>query len=356
MIPNSDDSLVRQQSSEVMSAQGETIILSKKSAQEFDHHIPLIRQPVGVLAEIRYWLSVKRQRRSYGFGIVVAVVMAAAALWLFHQNVPHSLDGHQPSQLDPAEEDIQVVDIIQPPSTPPDRDAPALASHQDHQTDQQTVVDPSKLSQMAGRSYRDQVPLSGREQLKEEAAPVTRSASEQVGISAGAISEQEPSLSPPSLSPVPSVTSPLHSSAKTEDADARSPYERFLASSQDVIARHHSAYVPMDGAGSANQISLNTRSYKHMGYFMKLRESIESVWSFPVAARYGGMAGSVQVLFKVGRDGQLMDVQVLQSSGYRVLDDEVVNSLKRAAPFDPIPSSWLEKELEITGLFSYIYR
>lgn len=369
-MPNSDESLARQQGSEVVITQGvgkqsaqRTIILSKKSAQEFDHRIPLIRQPVGLPAEIRYWLSVRRQKRSYGLGLVVAVVVMAAAsgFWFFDQDpVAHSLS-NQLSQTAP-EEDIQVVDILQSPSAPPDPDSPALASHQDHRTDQQTVVAPSKNRQMSGRSYRDSErdseELSG--QQKPKAALATRSARERLGSVDKSLDEsleQEASTFPLPLSPSPSPSpSPFHSSPKTDDAEGRSPYERFLASSQDVIARHHSAYVPIEGVGSANQISLNTRSYKHMGYFMKLRESIESVWSFPVAARYGGMAGSVQVLFKIGRDGQLMDVRVLESSGYRVLDDEVVNSLKRAAPFDPLPSSWQEKELEITGLFSYIYR
>ena len=39
----------------------------------------------------------------------------------------------------------------------------------------------------------------------------------------------------------------------------------------------------------------------------------------------------------IDKQGKLVDIQVLKSSGKKILDDAALRSVKNAAPFDPFP-------------------
>jgi protein TonB len=58
---------------------------------------------------------------------------------------------------------------------------------------------------------------------------------------------------------------------------------------------------------------------------------------YPKAERNAGVQGRLLVAILVGARGELLDVQITRSSGSRALDAAVVDAVRRAAPFPPIP-------------------
>lgn len=58
---------------------------------------------------------------------------------------------------------------------------------------------------------------------------------------------------------------------------------------------------------------------------------------FPAGA--SGAGGRALVRFLVHADGSVTDIEVVASAGYAVLDDAAVATIRRAAPFPPIPAS-----------------
>jgi protein TonB len=44
--------------------------------------------------------------------------------------------------------------------------------------------------------------------------------------------------------------------------------------------------------------------------------------------------------FDILKDGSLGNVEILKSSGYRILDDEAVRAIRDSAPFQPLPDAW----------------
>jgi len=73
----------------------------------------------------------------------------------------------------------------------------------------------------------------------------------------------------------------------------------------------------------------------------KLRRALR----YPAAARSQGLRGEVQVSFTVSASGGVGGIRVVSSSGSPVLDKAAVETVRRAAPFPPIPdgagrSSW----------------
>ncbi|OGL69414.1 MAG: hypothetical protein A3J27_02570 [Candidatus Tectomicrobia bacterium RIFCSPLOWO2_12_FULL_69_37] len=98
-------------------------------------------------------------------------------------------------------------------------------------------------------------------------------------------------------------------------------------------------------------ISLDTRDFRFASYFAHIKERIQNNWSWPREAR--DYAGKLVLRFVLSEDGGLRKVELLSSSGYRILDDEAMSALTKAAPFRPFPPGMGRKFLNIEGTFVY---
>ncbi len=101
-------------------------------------------------------------------------------------------------------------------------------------------------------------------------------------------------------------------------------------------------------------VNLNTREFKYISYFSKIKSKIELVWAYPQISVMRGEQGTVHLKFTIVEDGSLEDVQLIKSSGYPALDEEAIRAVKTAAPYPPLPKSWGLKKLHIIGEFNYI--
>ena len=63
-----------------------------------------------------------------------------------------------------------------------------------------------------------------------------------------------------------------------------------------------------------------------------LRDSIERTKRFPSVARTNRWQGQVLVQFSVRQDGHLVDPRVAESSGYVVLDQAALETVREASP------------------------
>ncbi|WP_409524084.1 energy transducer TonB [Nitrincola sp. MINF-07-Sa-05] len=72
-------------------------------------------------------------------------------------------------------------------------------------------------------------------------------------------------------------------------------------------------------------------------YLDNWRRRIESIGNlnYPDEARRNNQHGSLRLLVSIQPDGSVQNIEVLQSSGYQVLDDAAVRIVQLAAPFQP---------------------
>ncbi|OGW46497.1 MAG: hypothetical protein A2078_01715 [Nitrospirae bacterium GWC2_57_9] len=89
-----------------------------------------------------------------------------------------------------------------------------------------------------------------------------------------------------------------------------------------------------------DSVTLDTDEFKFISYNRWLKIKVESVLKYPELAAISGYQGTLFVQFDIRKDGTLGNVEVLKSSGYKILDDEAVRSLRSAAPFQPLPKEW----------------
>lgn len=111
--------------------------------------------------------------------------------------------------------------------------------------------------------------------------------------------------------------------------------------------------ISEEGGGGAHLTALNAPEIQYISYFAGIKRKIELVWQYPPEAAASGIQGMLTVDFVIGRDGHLQSVQLLQGSGYKILDDEAVGSIRKAAPYNPIPEKYTIPDLRIRARFIY---
>jgi len=97
--------------------------------------------------------------------------------------------------------------------------------------------------------------------------------------------------------------------------------------------------------------SASTRSDKAAWYMYDWVKKVERIGNlnYPEEARRLRIYGQLRLLVTVKRDGSLLAVQILESSGQKVLDDAAKKIVRLAAPFPPFSGALADStdELEI---------
>jgi len=100
-------------------------------------------------------------------------------------------------------------------------------------------------------------------------------------------------------------------------------------------------------------VSLNSKDPIYVTYFNKIKQLIESQWSYPELALRYGLQGKLALEFTIGANGQLERLRLVRSSGSQLLDEEALRAIKTAAPFPPIPP-WVKPiPLSISASMEY---
>ncbi|MGH8213650.1 MAG: energy transducer TonB [Rhodanobacteraceae bacterium] len=86
-------------------------------------------------------------------------------------------------------------------------------------------------------------------------------------------------------------------------------------------------------------ISANTREYAYAAYMKAWVNRIERVGNlnYPDEARRRQLHGQLVLTVGLARDGRVKSIDIIQSSGHRVLDDAAIRIVHLSAPFPPIP-------------------
>lgn len=109
-----------------------------------------------------------------------------------------------------------------------------------------------------------------------------------------------------------------------------------------------------DGTPDEPIIDINTREVNFFSYLQHLKQKIQAVWIYPAVAARAGIGGSLLLEFSISKEGQLLGVTLLDSSGHTVLDESAMRAIRSAAPFFPFPPRLTAKRIRIRANFVYI--
>lgn len=137
---------------------------------------------------------------------------------------------------------------------------------------------------------------------------------------------QEPEPRKTHASLMPRLMTPVNSSpvsASAESDDAVIPRENFAA--PDHLLEKT---ITTDSSPSPNA-DPDRDAATRQSIQERLSSQLARYFHYPWIARLRGWQGEVQLAFRVAPDGELQHIHVAHSSGYAVLDNSALNSLKR---------------------------
>jgi TonB family protein len=122
------------------------------------------------------------------------------------------------------------------------------------------------------------------------------------------------------------------------------------------LSEKHPAAPPLpppcaEPAGST--IDLDDPEPAHRGYVARVRERVRAHVVYPRGAGERGIAGELQVEFRIGRDGRIECVALRRSSGSELLDRFVLSAVRLAQPFAPLPAQVPSSSLPLSGTFRF---
>ncbi|MEM8662020.1 MAG: energy transducer TonB, partial [Pseudomonadota bacterium] len=103
--------------------------------------------------------------------------------------------------------------------------------------------------------------------------------------------------------------------------------------------------------------SVSAKQSVDAAYLLDWQRRAEAVGNryYPEASVRYGLYGSLRLLAVIRADGSLEDIRVLSSSGYAVLDEAAVKTVRMAAPYAPFPAELraTTDKLEIVRTWTY---
>jgi len=133
----------------------------------------------------------------------------------------------------------------------------------------------------------------------------------------------------------------------------RPSIKEIMESSKDhypAVSQIHSK-PPVKGKEAT--ISLDTRDSTYHPYTKVIKERIRNHWVYPLSARQDHTQGSLLVIFRLDRGGDLIDCSIAKSSGHEILDTHALEAIRSATPFPPFPEKITVQFLNIHASFAY---
>jgi periplasmic protein TonB len=98
-------------------------------------------------------------------------------------------------------------------------------------------------------------------------------------------------------------------------------------------------------------IGTQTKNALFADYIDKWGKKVEKVGNenYPIEAKNNKVFGNLNVTVSIKSDGELEGIQINKSSGYKVLDENVLDTIRKSAPFEPF-SEEMKKDTDILSI------
>jgi len=103
-------------------------------------------------------------------------------------------------------------------------------------------------------------------------------------------------------------------------------------------------------------VPLDTPDPDYREYMQRLRQRIYAKWDYPREAQNRELAGRLVIEFHIDKDGQLLSLELVSSSGEPVLDSSALNAVRMAERYPPLPDAMQRDVLPVVAIFSYRIR
>lgn len=205
-----------------------------------------------------------------------------------------------------------------------------------------------------------------RTRVERETAPRGLDVRDRVATPSRPTARLQPRAPQPAGTPVPQVPAPqreqqvaegssVESLLKRKAPESRPPGQPQLFPGSANLARLEDSYrrrFEKDIAEGDTKF-LNTDDIQFGSFLRRFENSVYGVWRYPQEAAQKGIEGITPVKITFNRRGEIIHVQLLESSGARILDDEVFRTLKMLGPVGGFPKGYDKDEFNLIAFFQY---
>ncbi|MBW1689635.1 MAG: energy transducer TonB [Deltaproteobacteria bacterium] len=133
----------------------------------------------------------------------------------------------------------------------------------------------------------------------------------------------------------------------------RPPMDEIQEESEEASAPI--SHAPTEEAQEAEEatISLDTKEDTYYPYAKLVKERIQQHWTYPASARDNYIQGDLMIIFRLEKNGNLVNSRIIRSSGYQILDGSSLRAIELASPFPPFPDTIPVQFLNINASFTY---
>lgn len=100
---------------------------------------------------------------------------------------------------------------------------------------------------------------------------------------------------------------------------------------------------------------LNTDDIQFGSFLHRFETAVYGVWRYPAEAARLGIEGVVPVRITFNRKGEIEKVDLLESSGSSILDNEVRRTLKMVGPTGGFPRRYDKEYFNLIAFFHYSF-
>jgi len=98
---------------------------------------------------------------------------------------------------------------------------------------------------------------------------------------------------------------------------------------------------------------LNSDDIQFGSFLRHFETAVYGVWRYPQEAALKGIEGITPVRITFNRSGEIVKMELLESSGSRILDDEVLRTLHAIGPVGSLPRGYDKDEFHLIAFFQY---
>jgi protein TonB len=98
---------------------------------------------------------------------------------------------------------------------------------------------------------------------------------------------------------------------------------------------------------------LNSDDVMFGSFLRRFENAVYGVWRYPQEAALMGVEGVTPVRITFNRNGEIVNISLLESSGSRILDDEVFRTLRLLGPMGSLPRNYQKDEFHLIAFFQY---
>jgi protein TonB len=132
------------------------------------------------------------------------------------------------------------------------------------------------------------------------------------------------------------------------------PLERLFPNAERMASLeegYRRKYGPEVAEG--NTRFLNSDEFIFGSFWHRFELAVYGVWNYPPEANRLGIEGIVPVRITFNRQGTIIKAELLESSGSRLLDEEVLRTLKTVGVVGPLPQAYAGEDLKLIVFFQY---